>query len=398
VSLARGQVDRERAGLLRIWADAPQDARSVSRLGGRLIGLFRDEAWAEQALDRLALRLRRLVRLFSDMQNVPEARLRKAVAETSVEALGNPFRPMDSPRMAALLAKPAAERQAGQQQGHRVLPELPAEEPEPEESSQSARRQQDSGNDGAKTPDSEAAMRNTKPETHARSRRGPAAAHPQQDWPGNFEAYQALVERSLGAGEELAPLVERIARLSWERHALLEQEPMRVVRAIKLSLFLCSPRMPAHQVVDFVLEMVRGEDFRQAQSRAQQLESELAAALDEYLERRYGVQSAGSHDEPASEPLGPGHEPRTTHPVPELASAPQRANPEPRTPNPVSGLASEPQDANHEPRTTNPVSRSSPSPKPASGNMDRPETGIIGCGRPICADVPDVPLSPSKIL
>jgi hypothetical protein len=67
-------VEQERAGLLRIWAAAPSDARSATRLGSRLAGLFRDEAWLEKAFDQLELRLKRLGRMFWEIRNVPSRR------------------------------------------------------------------------------------------------------------------------------------------------------------------------------------------------------------------------------------------------------------------------------------------------------------------------------------
>jgi hypothetical protein len=339
VSLLREQIDRERAGLLRIWALAPQDARSAAQLAYRLVGLFRDEAWVEPALDRLALRLRRLGKLFWEMQNIPQPHLQEALAETSAEALGNPFRPMDSPRMAALLAEPAPQMRVGPDNRFIVLPEIPAEQPldEPRENLQSA-RQRDSGNDRTSASDSEAATRNVQAQTHTRTRRGAAA----EEWPATFEDYQALVQRSLGAGEELAPLVEQIARLSWDRHAVLEFARVCAFTAMEERVEQCCPQVPAYDVVDFVLAALRGEDFRKAQSQARQLEKELAEDLGDYLERRYGAQSAGDHEpgrgdpdpstgvgnELASEPRGPKPTTRITNPV----SEPQDPTPVPPTP------------------------------------------------------------------
>jgi hypothetical protein len=345
LSVVRGQMDRERAGLLRIWLGVPQDARSAAQLGCRLVGVFRDEAWMEQALDRLTLRLRSLARLFAEVRNGPTRELLDAVKETSAEALGNPFRPLDSPRMAAVLAEPAEEMQAGQHEPQTVLSRSPAEKRERAENLQSAKPDQTPGS--GNPSDSETEMPNTKSERHARRRRSPAA----HEWPATFQDYHALVERSLGAGEELAPLIERIARLSWQRHEILEHLCSRAFAAIEQSLNQCSPNMPPHLVVWKVLEPLRGADWRGAQNQARQLEKELVEALGDYLQRRYGVQPAGDTDDFVSEPQTPNHEPGTTNPVFRAASEPQDATADPKPPTPAFEPAAEPQDPDHEPRT-----------------------------------------------
>jgi hypothetical protein len=404
MTLLRGQLDRERAGLLRIWACSPQDARSVAQLGCRLIALFRDEAWIEQGLDRLALRLRRLGRLFFEMQNLPQPRLQEALAETSADALGNPFRPIDSPRMAALLAEPAMETKAGPDEARIVLPELPAEQPyeETAENSQAARRQQHSGNDGQKASDSQAGMRGAKPKAHAHGRRRPTA----EEWPGNFADYQALVEQSLGAGEEFAPLVGRIARLTWERHAYLAHECVRAHTLMEERVEQCYPHMPVYEMVEFVLEALTGKDLRQTQSQARKLEVELAEAFGEYLERRYGVRPS-THDEAGEAKTGssaaaedqslpvcdwPTPDPRPTNPAFQSADDHKcgQASPDPSAATPDQSLpvCDRP---THDPLYANPVfeSASEPqSPNPGSGNIHPPKTAIIGCGRPMFADLP----------
>jgi hypothetical protein len=72
---------------------------------------------------RLTLRVQALARLFAEVRSASARQLLEAVKETSAEALGNPFRPIDSPTFAAVLGEPAEELQAAQRERETAQPE-----------------------------------------------------------------------------------------------------------------------------------------------------------------------------------------------------------------------------------------------------------------------------------
>jgi hypothetical protein len=298
LSLLRDRVEREQDVLLRLWAAAPRDARSATRLGCRLVGMFRDEAWMEEALERLELRLRRVGRMFWETRNTPSHGLRQALEETSVEELSNPFRPVKSMRMQLVLAKPAKELQVTMGTGQIAVPGLAGEQRLPDRSAEVA-PPLDRSADVSLAPDRNAGVapspdRNAgvAPASESHARVSPALKA--DSWPNHFNDYHQLVAQSLSAPEELAPLVERIARLSWERHQVVVLEWMRMATKLTRTLGDCFTHMPALDLVELVLDQLAGEEWREGQAKARKVEEELVEAFGEYLDRRYSTPPADS--------------------------------------------------------------------------------------------------------
>jgi hypothetical protein len=293
LSLLRDRVEREQDVLLRLWAAAPRDARSATRLGCRLVGMFRDEAWMEEALERLELRLRRVGRMFWETRNTPSHGLRQALEETSVEELSNPFRPVKSMRMQLVLAKPAKELQVTMGTGQIVVPGLAGEQRLPDRSAEVAppldrnagvSPASDHNADVSPPPDRNAGV---SPALDSHARVWPALKA--DSWPNHFNDYHQLVAQSLSAPEELVPLVERIARLSWERRQAAALEQTRLAIGLTRTLGDCFTHMSALDLVDLVLDQLAGEEWREGQAKAKKVEEELVEAFGEYLERRFPV-------------------------------------------------------------------------------------------------------------
>jgi hypothetical protein len=170
-------------------------------------------------------------------------------------------------------------------------------------------------------------------------------------WPNHFNDYHQLVAQSLSAPEELAPLVERMARLSWERHQVAVLEWMRMATKLTRTLGDCFTHMPALDLVELVLDQLAGEEWREGQAKARKVEEELVEAFGEYLDRRYstppadsassdffeeGFAAQGSSSSPAASNPSDSH-PSATDPSAPAPPAPGTAGAPPAAPETESG-------------------------------------------------------------
>jgi hypothetical protein len=328
MGLLRDRVERERTGLLRILRTTPRDARSALRLAKRLVGLFQGEAWIEGALDQLELRLKRLARMFYEMRNAPTIFLYHALDQATPQELGNPFQAMQSVRMEEILLKPAGERDVTTLAGRIVLPELPAEKRWESTGSMGVPPASENPNDAAREHTNQEKTENGSVLPSRRPRR-PHPATRTAPWPESFEDFHQMVRQCLGAQEDLAPLVERMARLLWKLHRVAEFEYQRVLYGLTPALEHSRPGLSAMEVVETALTELAGPGWRENQATAQQLAVELIDALGELLEQQYAPKPAGGNN--AADGATPG-----SGPTPESTPAPESTPTPPSTPAPES--------------------------------------------------------------
>ncbi len=304
--LLRERADMERDGLLRVWRERrerPVDAVSAAWMGWRLLGAVRGRPWLAEAFARLELRLTRLARLWGDVFMMADFNLREEVDQTPAEALGNPFQPMPPGAIAERLRKPLPELPFGEI----TLPGLPAEPP---------LREVGATRRGAPTAPHESSPGSAELSSHSAAfgpwiekaadlknksallRSAGAAQRATPAWPITFRPYRRLVKRALAAPRELAPLVERIARLSWDHWRVIERESRRAQKALQLALDRCPCGMHATTLLEETLDALTGEESAPAALEAARLEEELARVFRKYLDRRYGAH-------PAFEAVGP---------------------------------------------------------------------------------------------
>ncbi|MGH9446996.1 MAG: hypothetical protein ACRD3O_14875 [Terriglobia bacterium] len=291
LTLLRRRLEREQKELLRLLASTPQNALSSATLGCRLVGVFSQPEEMTKSFRRLELRIKRLGRMLWELRNPPpdvaqtplsgaEVRdLREALEETSAAALGNPLRPMPSPRMAALLLAPAWKPGS-------LATELPAEEPWPPDVAPAPF--------GARNRHSR-----TKNESEPRTT---------NEWPADFALFHSLVKNALSAakipGASLDDCIEHIARLIWERGEVAEREWKWAQEAIESALDgSCDPPDVAHtprntnheppitnherpeaDLASDLLAALTGERCQQARVQVFELERELAQTVRDYLD------------------------------------------------------------------------------------------------------------------
>jgi hypothetical protein len=172
-------------------------------------------------------------------------------------------------------------------------------------------------------------------------------------WPESFEDFHQMVRQCLGAQEDLAPLVERIARLLWKRHRVAELEYQRVMYDLTPALEHTTPGLSAMEVVKTILSALAGRDWGESQATAQQLEGELIDALGELLEQQYAPRPAGGNN--AVGGATPGSDP-----TPESTPAPESTPPPPSTPAPESTPQPAPENTSEVEPTLPPESKAVP--------------------------------------
>jgi hypothetical protein len=315
----------------------PRSAHSAFRFATRLVGLFEDEEWMEKALDQLRLRLERLGRICWENRNLSSKVLTAALDEATAEELGNPFQPIASLQMESILLKPAEEKNVITLAGQMVLPELPAEKRWESTAAGSAGQPPTSRSAGvppASETQNDAAREHPNPEKTEKdparpSRKARQAHRPQPaSWPEDFDDFHQMVRQCLGAKEDLAPLVERIARLLWKRHRVAEFEYQRVMNDLTPTLEHSRPGLSAMDVVETALSELAGKEWQENQARARKLAVELIDALGELLEQQYAHGPAGGNNNAAGGATPGGN------PTPESTPAPESTPPPPGTPAP----------------------------------------------------------------
>ncbi|MGH9376726.1 MAG: hypothetical protein ACRD1J_11295, partial [Terriglobia bacterium] len=274
IGILLDRVNQERAGLMRACAVFPQTSlRPANPLAGaqrasRLLGVFARQLWVDEAIERAALRLRRLARMFSDLRHFGTPSLLDALGEARAQGLGNPFRPAP-PAIAERLSHP--EKAVGD------LPALPAEPPLPEP----AHRAPSASTGGGALP--------PKPQKDADC----------PDFPTDYKTYLQMIRQACGEPGELQPLVDEMARLSWRRHQAACRALELACVALEQALASSRRRTNAAEFVDVLTDALAGGPVRRANTQAARLEQELAQAV-----RRYQEKALARHS--LSDPAAPG--------------------------------------------------------------------------------------------
>jgi hypothetical protein len=139
-----------------------------------------------------------------------------------------------------------------------------------------------------------------------------------------------MVRQCLGAQEDLAPLVERIARLLWKRHRVAEFEYQRVMNDLTPTLEHSRPGLSAMDVVETALSELACKEWQECQATAKKMAVELIDALGELLEQQYAPRPAGGNNNAAGGAT-PGGDP-----TPESTPPPESTPTPPGTPAPES--------------------------------------------------------------
>jgi hypothetical protein len=308
-NLRQADVARNVARIAWGWLDLLRDQCEEER---RLLSAFWQRAWpagdtpgaSKHALERFRVFTRRWPLI--EKCEACAARLRELASpfetssqpfDTSSEApsdvldpllapgLGNPFQPdsQAEPDDAPLDLDPAG------------IEESPADKPLiPDSSATPGEPAEELAEESEELEEPEEARQSENSETE-----GAASG-----WPA-FEEYQKHVMAALDVHPDLTLRAQEIARLSWERHQVMEDWETQASAALQDLLTQTPGPLSVGELTAKLEAALRGEAMRQAALQGTQLEVELKAALTKYLYECYGFQGVMNLFGPVPIPSSP---------------------------------------------------------------------------------------------
>jgi hypothetical protein len=109
-------------------------------------------------------------------------------------------------------------------------------------------------------------------------------------WP-DFDQYEHQVKAALGTRPTLHPIVQEIARLSWEQHQIMEDWVTQAELGLEDLVRPTSTRCPVSEFTAKLEDALKGEAMERLSGEGPRPEQELRTALSKYLFEQYGPHS-----------------------------------------------------------------------------------------------------------